>query len=90
MSVGSVIASARLEKGMTQLELSKAAGISNISQFVSNIERGIASVPKKYIYKIATVIGLDPFDLASLIAEEYKAELYDTIRKELKRHGKKT
>jgi transcriptional regulator with XRE-family HTH domain len=50
---------AREKKKLTQIGLSKMLGFDNC-QFVSNIERGLASIPPKHFKKLAQILEIRP------------------------------
>lgn len=63
---GKLIHKSRLKKNLSQADLAKELGW-NTAQFVSNIERGLAEVPPKYVKKISKVLSLDPSELLKSI-----------------------
>lgn len=57
--LGKAVKTARLEQGMSQLDLSKALGYKN-GQFISNCERGICGVPDKKLLTLSELLNRDP------------------------------
>jgi len=55
--IGNQIRIHREKIGMTQMQLSKKLGYTT-SQFISNIERGLCSLPEKKHSKITTILGI--------------------------------
>lgn len=47
---------ARVAKGLTQADLSKALGFST-PQFISNAERGLCQIPPRHYKKLAKLVG---------------------------------
>ena len=50
--------SCRIERGLKEVEVGKNLGFSS-GQFIYNIEAGVASIPPRYLKKIARMYGLD-------------------------------
>ena len=74
----------RLDKRLSQRELSQLLGHKN-QQYVSNIERGKASLPLCSVNKICKISGLPYQIVEHALVEDYKARLriarnyYDNI-----------
>ena len=66
VDTGRIIAEKRGEKGMTQQQLAKKAGISR--QAIGNIERGISMPTPETRYKIADALGILMRDLDEIPA----------------------
>jgi transcriptional regulator with XRE-family HTH domain len=60
-TIGERIRNARLQKGMTQAQLSSALGCKY--QTISNYENGKRSVDSATLKKICIVLGVKPIDL---------------------------
>lgn len=58
-TVATLIRSARKSEGLSQSKLSERIGYKN-SQFVSNVERGLCSIPRKNILIFADFLSMDP------------------------------
>ena len=72
-----LIKSIREKAGLSQLEFAKLLGFDN-AQFVSNIERGVASLPAKRINKIKSLVNKD------LLLSAYLADVKSTWLDEAK------
>lgn len=55
-AAGITLKKAREAKGLTQAEVSDVLGFTS-PQFVSNAERGLASIPRKHYKKLAKLVG---------------------------------
>ena len=62
------------EKRMTQGELSKALGYKN-SQFISNVERGLCSIPMRKIDVTAEALGIMPSKIKDAMVTDFKNTL---------------
>lgn len=60
-SLGAIIKSSRLSKGMTQYELADAAGVGR--RFVQSVENGHHEVKLSTLFSIAKALGLSPIYL---------------------------
>lgn len=58
----------------SQSELSHALGYRN-GQFISNVERGLCSIPLKGIYKVSEVLSIDPEAVKVAILKDYEDTL---------------
>lgn len=84
---GSIIKKARLAKGMTQKALSVQMGwkVQN-TQTVSNLERGVAPMPPKYIDRLSFVLGVQEYEISHAMIEDYSNALLkemDRLRKRI-------
>ncbi len=68
-NIGNFVKSARAEKGLSQAELTEKLGYTN-AQFISNIERGICSLPPTKI------------DLFCKLLQVKKEAIKDALRKD--------
>jgi transcriptional regulator with XRE-family HTH domain len=59
---------------ISQAELSKKLGYKN-GQFVSNIERGLCSVPPKVLIKLIETLDLDPKVVKNALLNDLEARL---------------
>lgn len=66
--LGRFLRKKREAAGLTQGGLSKRLGFSS-SQFVSNIERGIAVIPASRLNDYAGIIGVSPDELSMLVSD---------------------
>ena len=65
--LGKFLRKKRIVAGLTQGELAKSLGFSS-SQFVSNIERGVATIPAPRVQEYSIVIGIDNKELSKLVS----------------------
>jgi len=85
ISIGKTISSFRKKKNLTQIELAKKAGITNVT--VSNIENGKTHPNKKVFKNIATALSTTEdellraaFDTQMNISLKTKNDVEDIIR----------
>ncbi len=83
--LGVVIREARLAKGLSQSELAKLMGFRGL-QFISDWERGVASVPMKRLAELARHLDLPRDRLFDLLLEFS----IDRLKADLKSEYKKT
>lgn len=61
---GSLLKSVREEAGLTQSELSRRTGMSKYRHTtISNWERGIHAIDIEDLYRVASALGVDPWDM---------------------------
>ena len=60
--------------GYSQSDLSKELGYKN-GQFISNVERGLCSIPLKMLRKVGEILDISEFDLKAALLEDYKVTL---------------
>lgn len=75
-----LITTARKNAGITQDELANGLGWSN-GQFVSNIERGIATVPDIYMKRLARILNIDPQLLIDARVCDLRIALENNLKK---------
>jgi transcriptional regulator with XRE-family HTH domain len=61
-------------KSYSQLDLSTILGYKN-GQFISNVERGLCSVPLKMMKKIAEVLDINPEEIKKAILKDHEVTL---------------
>lgn len=61
-------------KNYSQSDLSLLLGYKN-GQFISNVERGLCSVPLKMMKKISEVLGVTPDELKAAILKDHEVTL---------------
>lgn len=61
-------------KSYSQTELSQMLGYRN-GQFISNVERGLCSVPKKKLKKLAQILDIDKTELFTAVLEDDRTTL---------------
>ncbi len=66
--LGRFLRKKRIVAGLTQGELAKSLGFSS-SQFVSNIERGVAAIPAPRVQDYSRTIGVDNKELSKLVLD---------------------
>ena len=70
--VARVVRKARIAKDISQSELSGELGYKkNQGQFISNVERGLCSLPDKHILKVSEVLNLDANVLISAKIDDF-------------------
>ena len=72
--VGNFIKKRREVLKLTQRQLSNSLGFSS-SQFISNLERGIAEIPPSRIKDFAEVLQMDNNEFANLVSESLKRKI---------------
>lgn len=75
---GRLIAFNRKMLSLKQKDLSKKLGIS--TQFLSNIERGMCSIPASLILRTEKALKLNKLSLAKLVLHERNAKFYKDLR----------
>ena len=73
-TVATMLKEARVETGISQTELAKKAGMKN-GQFISNIERGLCSLPARKIQIMCDLLGLNQERLTMAITTDYEIRL---------------
>lgn len=64
-----VIKESRIRAGVTQTALAEVLGFGN-SQFISNIERGLAALPACHFKKVAKILNISCEDLISAYVKD--------------------
>lgn len=64
-AIGVIIRSARVKKSMRQQELAKHMGLNN-PNFVSLVERGLSTLPLKYLKLYRRVLGVQDSEILNL------------------------
>jgi len=64
-----VIRKIRIENKLSQAELTQMLGMKN-GQYVSNIERGLAKIPAKYVGFLCKKFGVDKNEIIEAIIED--------------------
>ena len=65
----------------SQSDLSVLLGYKN-GQFISNVERGICSVPLKMMKNIADVLEISPTELKASILKDHEETLSNYLKKD--------
>lgn len=79
-NIGRLVKATRESKGISQTFLSRELGYKN-GQFVSNIERGICSIPFEKILTLSTLLGIDPTLIKEAVMKDYSLAIDSYIRK---------
>lgn len=74
-STGDLIRRLRTKKGITQTDLSRALGYGSKGQSVSNMERGVAGIPKRKIALLAKSLGVPKAKIVTAIVKQQTARL---------------
>lgn len=64
------------EKRYSQNDLSKLLGMKN-GQFISNIERGLCSIPIKQITLVSKVLGIERSEVVETMVLDYRNNLQE-------------
>lgn len=73
-NIGKLVKVARDKQGISQTQLSKELGYKN-GQFVSNIERGICSIPFDKIPTLASLLSVEPVVVKEAILKDYSTTI---------------
>lgn len=73
-NIAKLVSNRRQNLGLTQTELSIMVGFKN-GQFVSNIERGLCSIPAKDIVKLADGLKINSSLIVEAMVLDYKETL---------------
>jgi transcriptional regulator with XRE-family HTH domain len=76
--LGSMIKTARLEKGLTQGEVAKALGFDS-SQFVYMIESGTSKAPLDVLGKLIVILDLDEKEIMNILSGDFKKAAEEEI-----------
>ena len=85
--LGEYLAERRKTAGFSQKEVAQMAGLKN-SQFISNIERGIASPPKELLCLFMALYKLNKKELIKKILGVIEKELQQGLKPSLKKRSK--
>lgn len=78
--VAVLIKDKRMKTAMSQSELSTKMGYKN-GQFISNVERGICSLPGKKILIASELLNISRTELMTAIMKDYELTLRDIVQK---------
>jgi transcriptional regulator with XRE-family HTH domain len=78
ISIGEYIKERRIEKGLTQADLSKSLGYTS-AQFISNIERETAQPPLKSLKTLMRILAISESNMYSLVLARSEMILKNTI-----------
>lgn len=74
LNIAKLVKQSRQKVKLTQTELSYKLGFKN-GQFVSNIERGICSIPSKAILKVAVELNIQPQEIIDAMVQDFNEYL---------------
>ncbi|MCE3009780.1 MAG: helix-turn-helix transcriptional regulator [Proteobacteria bacterium] len=77
--LGLFLKNKREAQGLTQSDVAKRLGYGS-PQFISNIERGISSVPLKSLKTLVEMYGVSPEEIIDVFLEEKKSQLLKALR----------
>ena len=60
----------RHKLGLSQNDIAKMIGFASSGQFVSNVERGLCSIPFRKVKTAAAVLGIEPSEVIDAIVED--------------------
>lgn len=80
LSWGELIRSKRIEKGLTQAELSQLLNYPN-PQFVSLIERSLSKIPLTTLGRLIQILDLNEEQIILRLVDEYTQNVRQEIRK---------
>ncbi len=74
-NIAKVMKDARIAAGLSQCELNLTVK-SNNGQFISNIERGLCSLPAKSVAKIAETLDVPADKIIKAMVKDYNLNVY--------------
>jgi transcriptional regulator with XRE-family HTH domain len=77
-NIANLVRTKRLEKKMTQLQLSELCGYKN-GQFISNVERGNCSYPYKKINKLCSFLDVPKEVMKAAMMADYESRINGVI-----------
>ena len=77
-NIAKVIMIARYTKGLSQNELALEIGYRN-GQFISNVERGLCSLPSEKVYATALALNIDHEVITSAMIADFTKNLMATV-----------
>ena len=77
-AIGRIIKLGRGLEKISQSKLSESLGYRN-GQFISNVERGICSIPLDKVAKVASVLKLDSEDLRNALVEDFESRVNEAL-----------
>lgn len=70
----------RKHRDISQQDLAQCVGFKN-GQYISNVERGIASFPPNKILRLCEVLDMDTENIIQAIVEDYRIHLEIAVQK---------
>lgn len=83
--IAEVLRSARKSAGISQGRLGAKLGLH--AQAISNIERGITSLPLRHMVKISKILDVYPYQLFQAMLRDFEAQFADLVKAKSKRKG---
>lgn len=82
-TLGALIKSRRLQKGMTQMELAEALDYTRKRRgYISDIERDIEDVPVNKVFDLCEILDLDFHDIIPLLPDTPNYQLLMQLMKQ--------
>lgn len=81
-SIAKLVKDKRKQLKISQYSVSFELGFQARGQFISNLERGLCSIPKKDIAKLSEILQIERDEIINAMIEDYALELY-SYNKEL-------
>lgn len=70
-NLGNFLKNTREKVGLSQLDVAEAMGLKS-AQYLSNIERGVSSLSKTMIPKVARILKVDAEDIVDAILKDIR------------------
>jgi transcriptional regulator with XRE-family HTH domain len=84
-SIAKLVKDKRKELRISQYSVSFDLGFQARGQFISNLERGLCSIPKKDIAKLSSILKVDQDEIITAMIEDYALELYSYKEQNIER-----
>lgn len=79
-NIGKLVRERREKLGLSQTELCVALGFSKNGQNISNVERGLASLPIKHIARVSIVLQTPAHLFKEAILKDYEEQIEKAIK----------
>lgn len=76
--IGKLVKDNREKTGTSQLDLAKKLGYKN-GQFISNVERGICTIPFEKIANMSEVLAIPPVYIIEAMGEDFKRNVKNVV-----------
>ena len=77
--IAQLVKTRRNEIAMPQTELSQRLGYKN-GQFISNVERGLCSIPLKKIKLLAEILKIEPVEVSTAVVRDFSYTVQQHIQ----------
>lgn len=77
-AVGELVKNARISKGLSQCAVSNILGYKN-GQFISNIERGLSSVPDEKLKVTCEILSIEFNDMLNAKMKDFKLFIHHSL-----------